>query len=76
MGLERNCPIDTYNADLVTRYSDGESLVFKRNDIDKLLSALSKECKTWKESDGEVWWDTPEIWLRKQLGLQKAEKEQ
>ena len=71
MGIERNCPIDTYNVELVPRYSDKEPLVFRRDDIDKLLSALTKECQGWVQSDGRIWSDSPESWLRKQLDLPK-----
>ena len=69
MGISRNCPIDMWNADVVTRYSDMEPLVFKIQDIDMLLKELTKECKEMIKSDGELWADTPEIWLRKQLNL-------
>jgi len=71
MGIERNCPIDTWNADLVPRYSDGETLVYRRKDINRLLTVLSKECQNWQKSDGKIWWDSPESWLRKQLDLPK-----
>jgi len=69
MGIERNCPIDMWNADLVSRYEDMEPLVFKIQDIDRLLKALTEECKEMIKSDGELWADTPEVWLRKQLKL-------
>lgn len=70
MGIERNCSIDKWNADLVPRYSDTESLVFRITDIDKLLKSLTKECKSWQISDGKIWYDSPERWLRKQLGME------
>ena len=74
MGIERNCPIDMWNADNVTRYADMEPLVFKIQDIDRLLKKLSEECKSWQSSDGKIWWDSPESWLRKQLNLEDGWK--
>ncbi len=74
MGIEKNCPIDTWDANLVPKYSDKKTLVYLRKDIDKLVSALSKECQMWQTSDGKIWWDSPESWLRKQLDLPSIKK--
>lgn len=73
MSIERNYPVDIWDADLVPRYYDKKTLVFLITDIDNLLTKLSKECKSWQESDGKIWWDSPESWLRKQLNLLKEE---
>jgi len=70
MAMVRNCPIDMWNADMVSRFEDMEPLVFTIQDIDRLLKRLSEECKQWQESDGKIWWDSPESWLRKQLNLE------
>lgn len=56
MGMERNCPVKPVQ-------------VVEVAELEKLFAALSVECKAWKQSDGQIWWDSPESWLRKQLNL-------
>lgn len=70
MGIERNCPIEVCRvADLPTM-----DLVVKVSELEKLFEALTKECAEWKQSDGVIYWDSPENWLRKQLNLPKAKE--
>jgi len=67
MGIERNCPIDIWD---VIHLQNGTEVI-KVSDMEKLLKSLTEECKQWQSSDGKIWWDSPESYLRKQLNLNK-----
>ena len=66
MGIERNYPVEFTTI-------KGKQMV-ERSILERLFAALSKECQDWKRSDGEIWWDSPENWLRKQLHLPKIKR--
>ena len=71
MGVERNCPIDIW--DVI--YLPNGTEVIKRCDMEKLLKALTNECKQWQNSDGKIWFDSPESYLREQLGMKDTLEE-
>jgi len=78
MGIERNCPIEVCYAptfQLLKRPTEAfkTTAVVELSELDKLFKALSKECKDWKRSDSQIWWDSPESWLRKQLNMPKGD---
>jgi len=65
MGIERNCPTDIWD---VIHLQNGTEVI-KVSDMEKLLKALTEECKSMIRSDGDLWADTPEVWLRTQLKM-------
>lgn len=74
MGIERNCPIRIVYAPTFQIFRNPvpefkTTPVVEVEELEKLFAKLSEECKDWKRSDGEVWWDSPEAWLRRQLDL-------
>ena len=76
MRIERNYPIEVIYASIfqLFRHPVEEfktTAVVEVSELEKLFTALSKECKDWQQSDGKIWYDSPEAWLRKQLNLQK-----
>ena len=68
MTIERNHPVTFYDIDVCPRTSDDNRVVLVRQ-LDDLLKALTIECSNWEKDDGKIYWDSPEAWLRKQLGI-------
>jgi len=76
MGIERNCPIEIIHAPTFQLLRNPvkefkTTPVVELSELEKLFEGLSKEAKEWQQSDGKIWWDSPESWLRKQLNLPK-----
>jgi hypothetical protein len=73
MSIERNCPIEILYAPefqiFLRPQTEVDTIaVIQLSELDKLFKALTKECKSWQESDGRIYYDSPEKWLRKQIG--------
>ena len=79
MGIERKHPVKiSYAPTFQLLNSPVEAFkttpVVTVERLEKLFEALSEECKSWQQSDGKIWWDSPESWLSEQLGFEKQEK--
>lgn len=79
MGIVRNCPVDVVYAPTFQLFVKPveqfkNTPVVELVELEKLFAALSKECLEWQKSDGKIWWNSPEEWLRKQLNLPKVKK--